>query len=138
MLCLFVLLFYYLLFFLCLLLLLPVSANAAVGVLDGPINCKHKEFRGNCNSFFYKDFVPHRQISLHGTHVSSIINGKTAGVYRGAQVVGYQMFYMHGTRGPYRWLGDNTIHWGGKRITLEESAIIHGYHHMGVTVFNQS
>ena len=112
-------------------------AHAAVGVMDGPINCAHQEwgsFAGNCKSFFYKDFVPHRQISLHGTHVTSIINGKRIGVYKGARVVGYQMFYMHGTRGPYTWLGDNRV----GNITLEESAIIHGYHHMGVTVFNQS
>ena len=103
-----------------LMLLLPVSANAAVGVMDGPINCAHKEwgsFAGNCKSFFYRDFIPERQISLHGSHVASIINGKTIGVYKGAKVVGYQMFYMHGTRGPYSWLGQNRIRWGGKSIT---------------------
>ena len=92
-------------------------------------------FAGNCKSFFYKDFVSERQISLHGTHVASIINGKTIGVYKGARVVGYQMFYMYGTRGPYGWLGDNMVR---GNMTLEESAISHGYHHMGVTVFNQS
>ena len=117
-----------------LMLLLPMKSQALVGIMDGPINCNHKELRGHCTSLRWVEAVPEKQISLHGTHVAGIVAGNTKGIYKGSGVVGYQLFYMHGTRGPYTWLGDMITHTGR---TLEEEAIIDGLQR-GVTVMNQS
>ncbi len=117
-----------------LLLVLPMKSQALVGIMDGPINCNHKELRGHCQSLRWEELVPEKQVSLHGTHVAGIVSGKTKGIYKNSGVIGYQLFYMYGTRGPYVWLGDYITHTGK---TLEEEAIIDGKRR-GVTVMNQS
>ncbi len=118
-----------------LLLVLPMKSQALVGIMDGPINCNHKELRGHCVSLRWEEMVPTKQVSLHGTHVAGIVSGKTKGIYKNSGVVGYQLFKMlGGPRGNYIWLGDMKTHTGK---TLEEEAIIDGKLR-GVTVMSQS
>ena len=106
-----------------LLVMMPLVSNATVGILDGPIDCNHKEFT-KCNAWRQ---YPKVQTSHHGSHVASIVGGKTVGVNKNAKIVGYQVYYMYGP-------------WDGWWISndIEESAVVHGKTTQGVTVFNQS
>jgi hypothetical protein len=106
-----------------LLMMMPLVSNATVGILDGPIDCDHKEFK-RCNAWRQ---IPVVQTSHHGSHVASIVGGKTVGVNKNAKIVGYQVYYMNDL-------------WSGSWISdaNEESAVVHGKTTQGVTVFNQS
>ena len=72
-----------------LLVMMPLVSNATVGILDGPVDCDHKEFT-KCNA--YRPFPGTPQASHHGSHVASIVGGKTVGVNKNAKIVGYQVY----------------------------------------------